>query len=408
MFTSTRCHQKRKVFKNALWQNVHKEKAQVLFDRMNNYTDHLGNIRLSYTQDPQTGALAILEENHYYPFGLQHKNYRAERQKTARWAVLANEPACRAGKTKIDREEELKTLKEAAPPTVPLQNPGYKYKFGGKELQEEFGIGMYDFGFRNYQPDLGRWFNVDPLTEKYPSSNPYEYAFNNPMVFVDPDGLENIIYLIYTDNDDKGREEIEGIINQVNSIFEEYGLETRLQMFSSEDKFDRNLLDDTDSVFLIGEEESVKAYDRENNITGNWGSNKEGARGWRTSDQGYTPEVTRQGENRASYATSKEKGDRLILFILHGLGHQSKEILPYDDHVYGKQNYPNIMNAGIDIFAYLRSDGAKASDIYSPDRQGNVHWKSRMLRNFGNKKAVDNYEKNDKKRIGPRREDGSF
>lgn len=250
--------------------------------------------------------------------------------------------------------------------------------------------------------------NVDPLAEKYPSSNPYEYTFNNPMVFVDPDGLENIIYLIYTNKNDEGREEIERIINQVNSIFEEYNIETRLLMFSSEDRFDRSLLDDTDSVVLVGEEESIKAYDRENNITGNWGANKEGYRGWKTSDKNYNPEVTRQGENRATYVTSKEKGDRLILFILHGLGHQSRDVLPYDDHVYGKQNYPNIMNSGIDIFAYLRSDEAKASDIYSSNRSGNAHWKSRMLRNFGNKKAVDNYEKNNRKRIGPRKKDGGF
>jgi len=162
---------------------------------MNNYTDHLGNVRLSYTQDPQTGALAILEEQHYYPFGLQHKNYRAERQKTARWAVLANVPACRAGKTKIDllpEQNNEKGLKEAAPPSVPLQNPGYMYKYNGKELQEEFGINVYDFGARNYMPDLGRWSNVDPLAEKYLSISPYTYTANNPVFFIDPDGMQVI------------------------------------------------------------------------------------------------------------------------------------------------------------------------------------------------------------------------
>jgi len=154
---------------------------------MNNYTDHLGNVRLSYTQDPQTGALAILEEQHYYPFGLQHKNYRAERQKTARWAVLANEPACRAGKTKIDllpEQNNEKGLKEAAPPTVPLQNPGYMYKYNGKELQNEFGVEMYDFGARNYDPALGRWMNVDPLAEKMRRHSPYNYAFTTPFILL--------------------------------------------------------------------------------------------------------------------------------------------------------------------------------------------------------------------------------
>ena len=157
------------------------------FDYVYNYTDHLGNVRVSYTQDPQTGALAILEENHYYPFGLQHKNYRAERQKTARWAVLANEPACRAGKTKIDllpEQNNEKGLKEAAPPTVPLQNPGYMYKYNGKELQNEFGVEMYDFGARNYDPALGRWMNVDPLAEKMRRHSPYNYAFTTPFILL--------------------------------------------------------------------------------------------------------------------------------------------------------------------------------------------------------------------------------
>ena len=161
------------------------------FDYVYNYTDHLGNIRLSYTQDPQTGILAILEENHYYPFGLQHKNYRAERQKTARWAVLANEPACRAGITKIDllpEQNNEKGLKEAAPPTVPLQNPGYMYKYNGKELQNEFGVEMYDFGARNYDPALGRWMNIDPLAERYSNYTPYNYVANTPLQAIDPDG----------------------------------------------------------------------------------------------------------------------------------------------------------------------------------------------------------------------------
>ncbi|MDP9957296.1 RHS repeat-associated protein, partial [Epilithonimonas hungarica] len=60
------------------------------------------------------------------------------------------------------------------------------YKFGGKELQES---GMYDFGARNYMPDVGRWFGADPLAELAPDLSPYRYAFNNPISFTDPTGM---------------------------------------------------------------------------------------------------------------------------------------------------------------------------------------------------------------------------
>jgi RHS repeat-associated protein len=127
--------------------------------------NHLGNIRLSYTKDPQTNVLKILEENHYYPFGLKHTNYSG-------------------GKKTILKETEIDP-KRVGPSADDL----YKYKYNGKEWQDELGLNFYDFGFRNYDPAIGRWMNIDPLSERRYELTTYNYVQNSPMFRFDPNGL---------------------------------------------------------------------------------------------------------------------------------------------------------------------------------------------------------------------------
>ncbi|WP_333662004.1 RHS repeat-associated core domain-containing protein [Chishuiella changwenlii] len=117
------------------------------FNYVYNYTDHLGNVRLSYQKD--TNGLKILEENNYYPYGLKHSGYN----------------------------------------NTNLANSNYNYKYNGKELQTDLDINLYDYGARNYDPAIGRWMNIDPLAEKMRRHSPYNYAFNNPVYFIDPDGM---------------------------------------------------------------------------------------------------------------------------------------------------------------------------------------------------------------------------
>ena len=61
------------------------------------------------------------------------------------------------------------------------------WKFTGKELDEEKGL--YYYGARFYEPSWSFWMSVDPLVEKYQAWSPYNYTMDNPVKFVDPDGM---------------------------------------------------------------------------------------------------------------------------------------------------------------------------------------------------------------------------
>ena len=72
-------------------------------------------------------------------------------------------------------------------------NRSHRYGFNGKEMDNEVkgSTGtQYDYGFRIYDPRICKFLSVDPLTKSYPYYTPYQFAGNNPIKFIDLDGLE--------------------------------------------------------------------------------------------------------------------------------------------------------------------------------------------------------------------------
>ncbi len=65
-----------------------------------------------------------------------------------------------------------------------------KNLYNDKELIDEADLDWYDYGFRNYDPQIGRFPQLDPLTDDYPELTNYQYASCEPIANVDIDGLE--------------------------------------------------------------------------------------------------------------------------------------------------------------------------------------------------------------------------
>ena len=122
-------------------------------------TDHLGNVRVVFTDYLTTTNFTLFNAklrtvNDYYAFGMQMpgRGYNGE---------------------------------------------DYRYAFNGQEKDDEIkGSGnSYDYGFRIYDPRIGRPLSIDPLTKHYPELSPYQFFSNNPIWFIDLDGLEGLQYL---------------------------------------------------------------------------------------------------------------------------------------------------------------------------------------------------------------------
>ena len=109
--------------------------------------DHLGNTRVTFADlddDDAVDETEILQENHYYPFGMNIEGS---------WSAGSND-----------------------------------YQYNGKELNTDFGLDWNDYGARWYDAGLGRFTSIDPAIAAYYSISPFAYVANNPLIYIDPTG----------------------------------------------------------------------------------------------------------------------------------------------------------------------------------------------------------------------------
>lgn len=120
--------------------------------------DHLGNGRTYFSDIDASEDISIIgfneliEENHYYPFGLEMEGP---------WIT----------------------------PNYGTSNP---YTYNNKEWVETMELNWFNYGARWHDPAVARWWSLDPLAEKFYSQTPYNYTFNNPVKYIDPMGMAPI------------------------------------------------------------------------------------------------------------------------------------------------------------------------------------------------------------------------
>ncbi|MEP3445575.1 MAG: RHS repeat-associated core domain-containing protein, partial [Flavobacteriaceae bacterium] len=124
------------------------------YDYFYNYLDHLGSVRLTYSDFNGNGSIEpsseIVMERNTYPFGMPHKGYNGGIN---------------------GRENNYQT-------------------YLGQEINKELGLDWLTFRYRNYMPEIGRFFGVDPISEEYFSISTYQFAHNSPVWKIELEGLE--------------------------------------------------------------------------------------------------------------------------------------------------------------------------------------------------------------------------
>ncbi|GHT05170.1 cell well associated RhsD protein [Bacteroidia bacterium] len=165
------------IYENGELKYILNPEGYVTKNSTNNYRfnyylkDHLGNNRVVMEIDNSNSV--VMQTTDYYPFGMPYTNGE-----------------------------------------FPERQP---YKFGGKELDEVYGLNWYDFEARQLSMTIPRFTTMDPRAEKYYSVSPYAYCMNNPVNYIDPDG--RTVYF-YRDNGNGEFEQVE--FSQLDATTQEW------------------------------------------------------------------------------------------------------------------------------------------------------------------------------------------
>ncbi|MCY1510821.1 hypothetical protein D3C87_231130 [compost metagenome] len=109
-------------------------------------------------------------------------------------------------------------LMAAAAAVDPVPQFVYNYKYNGKEFQDEMGRNVYSYGWRDYDPAIGRFLKMDRFAEKYKELTPYNYSANSPLIYRDIAGDSiNVSKLLGFDKI-TNKNTTQKIINDLNTI----------------------------------------------------------------------------------------------------------------------------------------------------------------------------------------------
>jgi hypothetical protein len=249
------------------------------------------------------------------------------------------------------------------------------------------------------EPEIvSRWWAPDPVMQ--PHQSPYLFVANNPIIYIDQNGEDNVIYLVAlpSSSTEFSVQDVKTVAAMANANYRNLGLETRVVIFESHDPFDPAHLDPNDSYAVLGSSSAITDFvsgksfsseiqDKARTLASRAADPEQSGTSPNSFEQGILIESNRVGKFGRETVTSKLGAAAFL--ITHGSGHNAG------------------MNVHIDQFksqfkddnASLMSKGTTLTSNYSDNLAGflnpnlNTDFTQRLMNDsyFGNNEARDNY-----------------